>query len=118
MWYNLASKINLQILFYSMFFYYIWLWLYSTQIVGKSVGYEEECESGSVNDKEQQVQINWVGRYLRVNRWDLSSRSHANTLQIDQDDNVEEEGEENQDDATENPNGKGSQSGGVGGGFR
>ena len=92
--------------------------LYSTQIVSKSEGHEEECKSCGVNDKEQQVKINCVSRYLGVNGCDLTGRSHANTVQIYQDDNIEEEGEENEDNATENPNGKGSQSRVVGGGFR
>ena len=70
-----------------------------------------------MNKKKKYVKVNWnlgvswgwVG-FLVVKGGDFSLASFAGTPDVDENDNIEEEGDEDKDDAAKDPGGKGSQS--------
>ena len=68
-----------------------------------------------MNAKKQRVEVNriffWLAWSLFVKGGGFGICPFAETFCFDEDDNIKEEGAEDKDDATENPNGEGSQSG-------
>ena len=73
----------------------------------KAVGCYEHSKSKKVNDKKEGIKVNTV---FLVKRQVFGICLFAQSFVVDENDNVEEEGGEDEDDAAEDPNGKGSQS--------
>ena len=75
-----------------------------------------------MNDKKEGIKVNTIFRWnvwsLLVKRQLFGICLFAESFVVDENDNVEEEGGEDEDDAAEDPNGKGSQSSWVRGGWR
>ena len=75
--------------------------------IKKAVGNYEQSKSKKVNDKKEGIKVNTV---FLVKRQVFGICLFAESFVVDENDNVEEEGAEDEDDAAEDPNGKGGQS--------
>ena len=81
--------------------------------VYKEVGHYEQTKSKKVNAKKEWVQINWIFWWFLVIK---GIGPFAESFCVDKYENVEGEGELDEADAAEDPNGEGSQSRRGGGG--